>query len=200
MLLKILSKIHEFEKNQCPLSKCWSTVCRWFGGVTFFLFHSLLRVVNPRGFTCFLLSLLLARSPALEAKEANEVTDRFKLSESLNRKFSSISSPIEAISAWFESILELFCVLSHNFVIIIKKALVVRSCVSYLNQPSSRQNWSSLPYFEVYSTYSELIQRRACALLRTVSLQRSGFAHRYNPVLFIQKLKTDRKICITPYV
>ena len=37
----------------------------------------------------------------LDAKLANEVTERFKLSVSLNKKFSSNSSPIEAISAWF---------------------------------------------------------------------------------------------------
>ena len=56
------------------------------------------------------------------------------------------------------------CVLSHNFVIIIKKALVVRSCVSYLNQPSSRQNWSSLPYFEARIASSFRGARALCCV------------------------------------
>lgn len=50
------------------------------------------------------LGLLLLDSAPLEANEAKEVTDRLRLSVSLKRKFSSSSSPMEAISAALVSI------------------------------------------------------------------------------------------------
>ena len=73
----------------------WPCCCTCF--LLLLLFHNLLKANFDLG---FLTALSLD-----EATEANEVTDllRLLLSESLNRKFSSISSPMEAISAWLVS-------------------------------------------------------------------------------------------------